>query len=149
MQKPEETNNTIQTLLEKGKQKNVLTYTEIYEMLDDVEMSAEDMDQLFETLEASGIDVLNDTIPMEEFEAEAEEDAVPVVGHPHLETDIGAAARLGYHRSTGKGRQFFYGIHAVAEAPFHDVREICEARAVKRELADRFEIVRHISLCNF
>ncbi len=66
-------------LIEKGKKKNVLAYSEIYDMLEDVEMAAEDMDQIFETLEEAGIDLLDEAPPVPEFDDFLEKESDDVI----------------------------------------------------------------------
>jgi len=55
----------IKELIEKGKAKGVLTYKEIMDMLEEIDLQPEQIEKVYETLESLGIDVM-DEIPEEE-----------------------------------------------------------------------------------
>ncbi|MDI3540710.1 RNA polymerase sigma factor SigA [Koleobacter methoxysyntrophicus] len=68
MEKPKDVSaKTIKELIEKGKKRGILTYKEIMEALGDIELEAEQIDKVYETLEEMGIDIINDN----------EEDIIP------------------------------------------------------------------------
>lgn len=68
MEKPKDISaKTIKELIEKGKKRGILTYKEIMEALGDIELEAEQIDKVYETLEEMGIDIINDN----------EEDIIP------------------------------------------------------------------------
>ncbi|MBE3100787.1 MAG: RNA polymerase sigma factor RpoD [Firmicutes bacterium] len=58
----------IKELIEKGKTKGVLTYKEIMDMLEEVELQPEQIEKVYETLESLGIDVIDEV---------ADEEVVP------------------------------------------------------------------------
>lgn len=58
----------IKELVEKGKAKGVLTYKEIMDMLEEVELQPEQIEKVYETLESLGIDVMDEV---------ADEEVVP------------------------------------------------------------------------
>ncbi|MFO7635773.1 MAG: RNA polymerase sigma factor RpoD [Clostridia bacterium] len=59
--------------IEKGKSKGVLTYKEIAESLDELEIEAEQMEKLYEAFEEAGLDVIDDDININKIEDEIEE----------------------------------------------------------------------------
>jgi len=65
-------------IIEKGKQKGSLTNSEIMAMLDDVEYESDQLEKLYDVLEASGIDVsaLIEAPDLEELKAEEEIEAM-------------------------------------------------------------------------
>ncbi len=65
----------IKDLVEKGKQKGSLSNTEIMEALEDVDYDIEQIEKLYETLEASGVEVTGylDTPEFDEIESEVEQ----------------------------------------------------------------------------
>ncbi|NPV42934.1 MAG: RNA polymerase sigma factor RpoD [Firmicutes bacterium] len=68
LEKPKDVSaKTIKELIEKGKKRGILTYKEIMEALGDIELEAEQIDKVYETLEEMGIDIINDN----------EEDIIP------------------------------------------------------------------------
>ena len=56
----------IKELIEKGKQKGVLTYKEIMDTLEDVDLEPDQIEKIYEALEALDIDVLDEEIEEEE-----------------------------------------------------------------------------------
>ncbi len=64
----------IKELIDKGKSYGVLTYKEIMDMLEDIEMQPEQIEKLYETFESLGIEVLDGT----EEETEDEDDMMEV-----------------------------------------------------------------------
>jgi RNA polymerase primary sigma factor len=52
--------NKIKELIEKGKSKGVLTYKEIMDMLEEVDLQPEQIEKIYETLESLGIDVMDE-----------------------------------------------------------------------------------------
>ncbi|SFQ36483.1 RNA polymerase sigma factor RpoD [Caldicoprobacter faecalis] len=65
----------IKELIEKGKEKGVLTYKEIMDVLEDVDLDPEQIEKIYDTLESLGIDVLD-------------EDAVPEDINPEEDLDL-------------------------------------------------------------
>ncbi len=63
--------NTIRALLDKGKKKGLLTYKEISETLEELDIDANQIDSLYETIESMGIEIVGD---MEEELAEIKEE---------------------------------------------------------------------------
>ena len=74
----------LQFLMEKGKAKGSLTYDEIMTELDKIDFDPEQIDKLYETLESSGIEVINDfdidIDDIEELKAEAGDDSILTEG---------------------------------------------------------------------
>ena len=62
--------NKIKTLIEKGKTKGVLTYKEIMDMLEDVELEPEQIEKIYENFEALGINVIDDSVKVHHAESE-------------------------------------------------------------------------------
>ena len=54
-------------LIEKGKAKGALTYKEIMDMLEDVDLQPEQIEKVYETLESLGIDVLDEVVEEEAY----------------------------------------------------------------------------------
>ena len=52
--------DSIQKLIEMGKSKGSLTYEQIMNELDDVDLDAEQIDKIYETFESNGIEILDD-----------------------------------------------------------------------------------------
>ena len=82
-------------LIERGKKKGRLSSTELLDVLEDMELSAEQMDRIYDTLENLGVETvgedyipeLSDTAepPAEEMEEIAEEEIVdPKIGRAHV-----------------------------------------------------------------
>jgi RNA polymerase primary sigma factor len=63
--------NKIKELIESGKSKGVLTYKEIMDVLEEIELETEQIERIYDTLESLGIDVLDDTAA-EEASSETE-----------------------------------------------------------------------------
>ena len=63
----------IKELIEKGKAKGVLTYKEIMDMLEEIDLQPEQIEKVYETLESLGIDVI-DEVAEEEEEVSPEKD---------------------------------------------------------------------------
>lgn len=57
--------NKIKELVEKGKSKGVLTYKEIMDMLEEIDLQPEQIERVYETLESLGIDVMDEVIDEE------------------------------------------------------------------------------------
>ncbi|MFU0799688.1 MAG: RNA polymerase sigma factor RpoD [Xylanivirga thermophila] len=62
----------IKELIEKGKAKGILTYKEIMDMLEEIELEPEHIEKVYETLETLGIDVVDDSANEEQEEEEEE-----------------------------------------------------------------------------
>jgi len=57
--------NKIKILIDRGKAKGVLTYKEIMDMLEDVELEPDQIDKIYENFESLGIDVIENPITVE------------------------------------------------------------------------------------
>ncbi|MHB9095080.1 MAG: RNA polymerase sigma factor region1.1 domain-containing protein, partial [Eubacteriales bacterium] len=73
----------VQELIEKGKKRGILTYTEIMNALQGVELNPEQIDDIYEKLASVGIDVVPEVPELEPLdsgviEAEVEEDDIEV-----------------------------------------------------------------------
>jgi RNA polymerase primary sigma factor len=66
--------NRIKELIESGKAKGVLTYKEIMDMLEEIELEADQIEKVYETLESLGIDVIDDMESEPEITEEAEDE---------------------------------------------------------------------------
>jgi RNA polymerase primary sigma factor len=51
----------VKELIEKGKEKGALTYKEIMDMLEEVDLQPEQIEKIYETLESLGIDIMDET----------------------------------------------------------------------------------------
>ncbi|MGQ9778833.1 MAG: RNA polymerase sigma factor RpoD [Bacillota bacterium] len=69
----------IQELLQKGKRKGLITYREIMDTLDQIELTPEQIDEVYEALAASGVDIVPET---------AETDLEPPQGYTGEEEDL-------------------------------------------------------------
>ena len=67
----------IKELIEKGKAKGVLTYKEIMDMLEEVDLQPEQIEKVYETLESLGIDVLDEVVE-EEASSDKEDTTISV-----------------------------------------------------------------------
>ena len=67
----------IKELIEKGKAKGLLTYKEIMDMLEEVDLQPEQIEKVYETLESLGIDVL-DEVAEEEASSDKEDTTISV-----------------------------------------------------------------------
>ena len=57
-------------LIEKGKEKGLLTYKEIMDVLEDVDLDPEQIEKIYDTLESLGIDVLDEEVVPEDINPE-------------------------------------------------------------------------------
>lgn len=60
----------IKELIEKGKEKGLLTYKEIMDVLEDVDLDPEQIEKIYDTLESLGIDVLDEEVVPEDINPE-------------------------------------------------------------------------------
>ena len=60
MKNGESKKDKIKELIEKGKSKGVLTYKEIMDMLEEIDLQPEQIEKVYETLESLGIDVMDE-----------------------------------------------------------------------------------------
>jgi RNA polymerase primary sigma factor len=67
----------IKDLIEKGKSKGVLTYKEIMDMLEEIDLQPEQIEKVYETLESLGIDVI-DEVSEEDVSDKDEDDKIDV-----------------------------------------------------------------------
>ncbi len=77
MQNGESKMSRIKELIDKGKSKGVLTYKEIMDMLEEIDLQPEQIEKVYETLESLGIDVM-DEVKEEETVSEKEDDSISV-----------------------------------------------------------------------
>lgn len=77
MQNGESKMSRIKELIDKGKSKGVLTYKEIMDMLEEIDLQPEQIEKVYETLESLGIDVM-DEVTEEETVSEKEDDSISV-----------------------------------------------------------------------
>lgn len=68
----------IKELIEKGKAKGVLTYKEIMDMLEDVDLQPEQIEKVYETLESLGIDVLDEIVEEDEASSDKDDTSISV-----------------------------------------------------------------------
>ncbi|HHY14307.1 MAG TPA: RNA polymerase sigma factor RpoD [Thermoanaerobacterales bacterium] len=67
----------IRKLIDKGKKRGVLTYKEIMDTLSDIEIEADQIDKIYESLEESGIEIIDDSDDEEEEEETTGKDEAP------------------------------------------------------------------------
>ena len=60
--------NIVKKLIEKGKKSGTLTYKEIMDELEEIDLNPEQIEKIYEVLESMGIDVLGDIAESEEAE---------------------------------------------------------------------------------
>ena len=58
----------VKELIEKGKSKGVLTYKEIMDMLEEIDLEPEQIEKVYDTLETLGIDVVDEEDPAEDID---------------------------------------------------------------------------------
>jgi RNA polymerase primary sigma factor len=66
--------NRVKELIEKGKSKGVLTYKEIMDMLEEIELEADQIEKIYETLETLGIDVVDEEDEGKDIDEISDED---------------------------------------------------------------------------
>ncbi|MCM8899814.1 RNA polymerase sigma factor RpoD [Caldicoprobacter algeriensis] len=64
----------IKELIDRGKEKGVLTYKEIMDVLEDVDLDPEQIEKIYDTFESLGIDVLDEEVVAEEINPEEDLD---------------------------------------------------------------------------
>ena len=69
---PESKESIIDTLMQSGKKKGNLTYDEIIDALDEVQMDSDEIDNIYKNFEESGIELLDDDKPENEDEKKDE-----------------------------------------------------------------------------
>ncbi|HHW70291.1 MAG TPA: RNA polymerase sigma factor RpoD [Clostridiales bacterium] len=77
MKNEEMKKNKVKELIETGKQKGVLTYKEIMDMLEDVDLEPDQIEKIYEALEALDIDVIDDDA-LNDDDEDDEDDKVEV-----------------------------------------------------------------------
>jgi len=75
---PDAKQTKVDELMESGKTKGMLTYTEIMNQLVELEIEPDQFDKILETLESMGVDVVNEIDIVEEEEPEADPEPVEV-----------------------------------------------------------------------
>ena len=76
MKKEEKALQRVKELIERGKSKGVLTYKEIMDMLEEIDLEAEQIEKIYDTLETLGIDVVEEEDEVkDEEEVDDEDDA--------------------------------------------------------------------------
>ncbi|MFY9177263.1 MAG: RNA polymerase sigma factor RpoD [Clostridiales bacterium] len=74
MTKRDKALNRVKELIEKGKSKGVLTYKEIMDMLEEIELEADQIEKIYETLETLGIDVVDEEDEGKDIDEISDED---------------------------------------------------------------------------
>lgn len=96
MSKVRETNiEGVKELIHRGKKRGVLTYKEIMDTLESVEMSAEQMDEMYEALSDMGIDVLPEATEAEVEPLEQQDENEPTPEEV-AEIDLSIPEGIGY-----------------------------------------------------
>lgn len=62
--------NIVKNLLDKGKKSGTLTYKEIMDEIDNIDLSPEQIEKIYEVLESMGIEVIGEPSGVEEVEEE-------------------------------------------------------------------------------
>jgi len=76
VKKEEKALQRVKELIERGKSKGVLTYKEIMDMLEEIDLEAEQIEKIYDTLETLGIDVVEEEDEVkDEEEVDDEDDA--------------------------------------------------------------------------
>ncbi|OUM97782.1 MAG: RNA polymerase sigma factor RpoD [Firmicutes bacterium ZCTH02-B6] len=75
---------SINELVQRGKKRGALTYREIMDVLQDVELSPEQIDEVYERLASQGIDVIPDSADADAFADEADDAANGMVADTDL-----------------------------------------------------------------
>ncbi|MBS7262185.1 MAG: RNA polymerase sigma factor RpoD [Eubacteriales bacterium] len=80
-----ETNDRVEEIkkvLEIGKSKGVITYTEVMDQLESLELTPEEIEKVYEALENVGVEVVSDAVMMERMKAEsdAQADDADIIG---------------------------------------------------------------------
>src|SRR5690606_16138660 len=63
----------VKKLIEKGKQKGILTYNEIMDALEEIELDEEQIERIYQSLEELGIDVVGDKEEVELLDTAGDE----------------------------------------------------------------------------
>ena len=74
MTKRDKALNRVKELIERGKSKGVLTYKEIMDMLEEIELEADQIEKIYETLETLGIDVVDEEDEGKDIDEISDED---------------------------------------------------------------------------
>ncbi|MFY9278699.1 MAG: RNA polymerase sigma factor RpoD [Caldicoprobacterales bacterium] len=74
MTKRDKALNRVKELIEKGKSKGVLTYKEIMDMLEEIELEADQIEKIYETLGTLGIDVVDEEDEGKDIDEISDED---------------------------------------------------------------------------
>ncbi len=77
MKNKEMKKSKVKELIEKGKQKGVLTYKEIMDMLEDVDLEPDQIEKIYEALEALDIDVIDEDASDDDEDDEDEKVEIP------------------------------------------------------------------------
>jgi RNA polymerase primary sigma factor len=91
--------DSIKELLERGKQRGILNYGEIMNALQNIELSPEQIDEVYENLSTNGVEVLPDSIDLDTFEESPsqpleiarpilEEEAEPVEAEAEIDLSV-------------------------------------------------------------
>ena len=74
MKKEDKAIQRVKDLIEKGKSKGVLTYKEIMDMLEEIDLEAEQIEKIYDTLETLGIDVVEEEDDVKDEDVVEDED---------------------------------------------------------------------------
>ena len=85
----------IKELMEKGKKRGILTYAEIMDALQGIELTPEQIDDVYEQLAGMGIDVVPETGDIEPLETESEDQDVEVSLGDEVEIDLTVPEGIG------------------------------------------------------
>lgn len=85
----------IKELVEKGKKRGILTYAEIMDALQGIELTPEQIDDVYEQLAGMGIDVVPETGDIEPLETESEDQDVEVPLGDEVEIDLTVPEGIG------------------------------------------------------
>ncbi|MDA8227484.1 MAG: RNA polymerase sigma factor RpoD [Desulfitobacterium hafniense] len=85
----------IKELVEKGKKRGILTYAEIMDALQGIELTPEQIDDVYEQLAGMGIDVVPETGDIEPLETESEDQDVEVSLGDEVEIDLTVPEGIG------------------------------------------------------
>jgi RNA polymerase primary sigma factor len=85
--------DSIRELLERGKQRGILNYGEIMNALQNIELSPEQIDEVYENLSTNGVEVLPDSVDIDTFEVSPSQplEAVRPISEEETETETETA----------------------------------------------------------
>ena len=84
----------VKELIEKGKKRGSITYQEIMDALQGVDLTPDQIDEVYESFTAMGIEVVSEEVVIETIEAEDDEDE-PEVDEDEVELDLSIPEGVG------------------------------------------------------